>query len=146
MTKAEQRIRDAQRIAMIEAMLQDYQVNYTGSTQLSGEPYFKYTSEEILETVLQHYPEELTKRINRITDGPKAREMILVEIQKRARRMRASGLTAGFRPRDNAIGKPRNLTPQEVADWFKNLKNVTMMSYQQMDDVVNALKWARSQR
>lgn len=131
MSKFEDRLRTIQRIQMVEAMLQDY-------TLEENEPVFKHTTQDILDKILQYYPEELSKRINADTDGTKAKAMILMEIQKRAQRLQKDGIVAGFKPRDGT-SKQRAINPAEVAEWFKKATNVTSLSGRQLTDIMNAL-------
>lgn len=136
MKPAEERLRNAQRIIMIEGMLQEYTLD-------EGKPVFIHTTDAILQAIVQHYPEEMAKRIAMDKTPPQAREMILIEIQKRARKMQKSGITAGFKPRDIASG-PRNMTPSEVTEWFKIVQNVQMLSKDQLREIALAVDFGKN--
>jgi hypothetical protein len=136
MTKAQLRLRQAERILMIENMLQDYTLETvaTPGEGASTQPVFRHTTQDILDKVLQHYPEELTDRIAAGKDGHEAKEQILVEIQRRAKRMKDAGLVAGFKPRSATPG-PMRLTPSQVTDWLRDVQNIRMLSDEQMRSI-----------
>jgi hypothetical protein len=97
-----------------------------------------FTTDQILDRVLQHYPEWLKHKRDLGYDGHVSRKQLRQEVHQLCKRLKENGFDADFK---HQPGRTRriDMRPEDVEAWFNCAENVAKLNYTQKQNIGKAM-------